>query len=141
MTALWGLFGTSLLAATLLPGGSEAALLVSQQQNWAPSFQLWLAASLGNSLGGLITFFMGWQATRWKNAEQLAKSPAQARALTWLQRYSYWTLLLSWLPLVGDLLCLAAGWLRLSPTLSFAMLFIGKAARYSLVLLLGHTLF
>lgn len=141
MTSLFGLFWASLLAATLLPGGSEAALLLAQQQAWAPELQLWIAASLGNTVGGLITFAMGWQAARLKSVEELAHSPRQKQAVSWLQKRSYWALLFSWLPVVGDLMCLAAGWLKLSPALSAAALFLGKATRYGLVLWLGQGLF
>lgn len=138
---LLGLFGTSLLAATLLPGGSEAALLLAFQQGWAPPLQLWLAASLGNTLGGLITFAMGWQAARLKTAEELVQSPRQQKVVDGLQHYGYWALLLSWLPVIGDLLCLASGWLRMPPMASCLALLIGKASRYALVLWLGQALF
>ena len=56
--------------------------------------------------------------------------PEKNKAFTWLQRYGEWMLLLSWVPLIGDAFCVAAGWLRINPWLTRLMLGIGKCARY-----------
>lgn len=134
--ALLGLFWTSLLAATLLPGGSEAALLLAWQQQWAEPYMLLVAATAGNTIGGLITFWMGWQARKLKSLDDLLAdaSQRQQQMLRWLHKFGHWGLLLSWTPVVGDLLCLAAGWLRLNPYWSGAAILFGKALRYIFVL-------
>jgi len=58
------------------------------------------------------------------------------KALAWLTKYGYWSLLFSWLPIIGDPLCLAAGWLRMKFLPSFVMILIGKALRYSILAVL-----
>jgi membrane protein YqaA with SNARE-associated domain len=123
-----GLFFASLLSSTLLPGGSEAvlaALLLADQ----PALPLWIAATVGNTLGSLISFAMGWWlAAKWP-AQKLS-DPRAARACDWLHRHGTPLLLLAWLPIVGDPLCLAAGWLRLSPLASAVAIATGKGLRY-----------
>ena len=100
-----------------------ALLLAEKSQPWL----LILIATMGNSLGGLTNVILGRllprrDASRW-----------QQHALAWLQRFGPAALLLSWLPAIGDLLCLLAGWLRLSwgPVIFF--LCLGKALRYLVV--------
>ncbi|GGA82382.1 hypothetical protein GCM10011369_25460 [Neiella marina] len=141
--AVAALFWTSFLAATLLPGGSEAALILAWQQQWGAPISLFLAASIGNTLGGLVTFWMGWQARKLKTLEQLNAnaSARQQQVLAWLQHHGHWALLLSWAPVVGDLLCLAGGWLKLNPWLSAVALLIGKSLRYLIVLAAASLLF
>ncbi len=130
---LWGLFGSSFLAATLLPGGSEATLALAVNQAMAPLWALWLAATLGNTLGGLTSWGIGWWLNR-RFPDRGLHKPEHRRALARIQRHGSPLLLLSWLPLVGDPLCVAAGWagIRLLPTLLF--IGIGKGARYALLM-------
>jgi len=130
---LWGLFGSSFLAATLLPGGSEAALAYAVNQSLAPLPALWLVSTLGNTLGGLTSWGIGWWLNR-RFPDQGLHRPEHRRALARIQRYGSPLLLLSWLPLVGDPLCVAAGWagVRLRPALLFIA--IGKGARYAMLM-------
>ena len=130
---LWGLFGSSFLAATLLPGGSEATLALAVNQAMAPLWALWLAATLGNTLGGLTSWGIGWWLNR-RFPDRGLHKPEHRRALARIQRHGSPLLLLSWLPLVGDPLCVAAGWagIRLLPALLF--IGIGKGARYALLM-------
>ena len=130
---LWGLFASAFISSTLAPGGSEALFvaLVIQGHHSGPA--LLLAATAGNALGGFSTWLIGRLiATRYP-LERLTR-PSHPKAVTRLQRWGNPALLFSWLPLVGDPLCLAAGWLR-TPAVS-ALLFItlGKGARYALLL-------
>lgn len=123
---LLALFLYAFLAATLLPGGSEIALaayVVSRPANAPLALAL---ATLGNSLGGM---------TSWACGRVLPETGkiANSRAAQWLQRWGAPALLLSWLPLVGDLLCVAAGWLRIGVWPSLLFIALGKAARYWLV--------
>jgi membrane protein YqaA with SNARE-associated domain len=117
------LFISSFLAATLLPGGSEAALFAVLK---AYPETLWYAlviASIGNTLGGMVTFGMGW----------LLPQTHQPKHVDKLRRYGTPALLLAWVPLIGDALCLTAGWLRLNPWQAALFMAIGKFARYGLI--------
>ncbi|MEW8097771.1 MAG: VTT domain-containing protein [Candidatus Thiodiazotropha endolucinida] len=124
-----GLFITSLLASTLLPGGSEAMLLWELQQNPAQATLLWGVASLGNTLGGLSSWLIGWWLARRFPGRGL-KDEKQRQALQRVKRYGTPILLFSWLPVIGDPLCLAAGWsgVRLLP--ATLLIGLGKALRY-----------
>jgi len=118
--SLLSLFTSSFLAATLLPGGSEAVLFAVLKGY--PEL-LWTAlalATLGNTLGGLVSFGMGW----------LLPQTQQLKHVEKLRRYGTPALLLAWVPLIGDALCLAAGWLRLCWWQAALFMAIGKFARY-----------
>ncbi|MES9869999.1 MAG: VTT domain-containing protein [Sedimenticola sp.] len=133
--ALWTLFSSSFLASTLLPGGSEAVLGYAAMENAAPVTLLWGTATLGNTLGGLTSWAIGWWLL-WRFPDKGLHKPEHRKAQQRIQRYGSPLLLLSWLPVVGDPLCLAAGWsgIRLLPALLFIA--IGKAARYGVLLAL-----
>jgi len=118
--SLWALFTSSFLAATLLPGGSEAALFAILKLHPA---QYWVAlgvATLGNTLGGLSSYLIG----------RIIPQKQTLRGLATLQQYGSPALLLAWLPVVGDPLCVAAGWLRLNVLLATFFMALGKFARY-----------
>lgn len=121
--SLASLFLSSLLAATLLPGGSEAVLFAVLKTH--PD-SLWTAlgvATLGNTIGGMISFGMGW----------LLPQTQQLKHVEKVRRYGTPALLLAWVPLIGDALCLAAGWLRLNLWQAALFMAIGKFARYWLI--------
>lgn len=128
--SLLGLFSSSFLSATLLPGNSEvvfAALLVTVETHY---LLLLMVAIIGNTLGGLTNVIIGRFVPEPKDHARLTL------AMKWLQRYGTPALLLSWLPVVGDLLCLLAGWLRMPWwSVTFFML-IGKSLRYIAVMLI-----
>ncbi|MDD2928342.1 MAG: DedA family protein [Sideroxydans sp.] len=118
--SLWGLFISSLLAATLLPGGSEAVLFGVLKLHPELFWPALLVGTLGNTLGGMISFGMGWllpQTQQLKHVEKVRKHGTPA-------------LLFAWAPLIGDALCLAAGWLRLNPWHAAMFMLLGKFARY-----------
>ena len=118
--SLWLLFTSSFLAATLLPGGSEPVLFGVLKLH--PD-QIWLAlgvATLGNTLGGLSSYLIG----------RLLPQRQDLPGLPAVRRYGTPALLLSWVPILGDPLCVAAGWLRLNPWLSALFIALGKFARY-----------
>ncbi len=131
--SLIGLFVSAFISSTLFPGGSEAVLLyMATQQDYAWS-QLWWIASVGNALGGMTSWLLGfWVASRYP-AQALIK-PGHQRALAWIQHWGSPVLLLSWLPVVGDPLCLVAGWLRMHWLVCALMILVGKAARYGVLL-------
>ncbi len=126
------LFVSSFLAATLLPGGSEVvfgALLLSESVSFASALAV---ATLGNTLGGLSTYLIG---------RLVPEAKADAKSVAWLRRWGAPALLLSWLPFIGDALCLAAGWLRMNSLWVTLFMAIGKGARYWIIarLLLTET--
>ena len=129
---LWTLFSSAFISSTLLPGGSEALLAWLVRAREIPAAQLWLAATLGNSLGALTSWGIGWWLARRFPARDLVK-PAQRRAVERVRRWGSPLLLLSWLPVVGDPLCVAAGWLRISLPAAILFIALGKGVRYALI--------
>ena len=135
---LWGVFSSSFLAATLLPGGSELVLGYAASTTPDSLALLWTVATLGNTLGGATGWGIGWWIARRYPGERLV-DPRRQRALRWLRRHGSPALLLAWLPVVGDPLCVAAGWLGTPPLRSLLFLALGKGARYAILLgILGH---
>jgi membrane protein YqaA with SNARE-associated domain len=126
--SLWGLFFSSLLGATLLPGGSEVVLLGVLKLHPELFWSAILIATLGNTLGGMITFGMGRLLPARQRADQL-------KHVDKLHRYGTPALLLTWLPIIGDALCLTAGWLRLNPWQAVLFMALGKFARYYIIAL------
>lgn len=127
-SALWVLFISGFLSATLLPGGSEAGLIATLSLNQYATSIIILVATIGNTLGGMTNYWLGlWLPNRTQQEKHGHK------AINWLNRYGYWTLLFSWLPVIGDPLCLAAGWLRMRFLPCFILILVGKALRYSLL--------
>lgn len=121
--SLWALFASSFLAATLLPGGSEVVLFGVLKLH--PG-ELWSAigvATLGNALGGMSSYLIG----------RVIPPKKDLPGLPAVQKYGSPVLLLSWLPFIGDPLCVAAGWLRLDPWLSLLYIALGKLARYVVI--------
>lgn len=121
------LFGSSFLSATLLPGSSEAVLVALLIAKKGSVYGLLLSASVGNTLGGLTNILLG----------RLMPPKGQGRwhdtAMTWLHRLGPAALIFSWLPVVGDLLCVLAGWLRFAWLPSVLFLAIGKTLRYIVI--------
>src|SRR4029077_729092 len=98
--SLWTLFASSFLAATVLPGGSEAVLFgvlkLHPDQMW-PALAV---ATLGNTLGGMSSYLIG----------RALPQKHEIKGLASMRRYGTPLLLLSWVPIIGDPLCVAAGW-------------------------------
>jgi len=132
--SLWGLFLSAFVSSTLFPGGSEVVLGVLAAERHYDPWLLLAIASFGNTLGALTTWLLGyWLARRFPPENRL--STKQQRAVAWLRRWGSPALLLSWLPVVGDPLCFAAGFLRLPFLASLVFIALGKAARYAVILL------
>ncbi len=131
----WTLFSSALISSTLFPGGSEALLLYRLNEG-GDVVGLVLIATLGNLLGSVITYAMGRFGNEALHRKWLKISEQQiAHAETWFAKYGKPALLLAWLPVVGDPLCLAAGLLR-SGLLSFLVLAgVGKLLRYAVLAL------
>lgn len=116
------LFSAAFISATLAPGGSE--LLFAGALAATPERAAWLlaVASAGNTLGAM---------TSWGLGRFLPTARTTARAVGWLRRWGAWGLLFSWLPVVGDALPLAAGWLRIPFARSLLAVALGKTLRYA----------
>ena len=122
------LFVIAFVSATLLPMGSEPALFGLIKLNPDLFWPAIAVATVGNTLGGMLDWWLGYGAHRavdkWKN------SRVHVRALEWLERLGPKACLLSWLPVVGDPLCAVAGWLKLPFWPCAAYMLVGKLARY-----------
>lgn len=124
----WLIYGSmlasSFLSATILPGSSEALLVGLLLAGNVSAVNLVLIAAAGNTLGGLTTILLGRllplkQQGRWHQT-----------AVAWLHRLGPVALIFSWLPVIGDLLCVIAGWLRFAWLPMVIFLIIGKTVRY-----------
>ena len=124
-------FLSAFVAATLLPAQSEAVLsfyILSAPQT---VFALILVATVGNVLGSVVNWVVGFYATRFQNRKWFPATPSQMqRAEKFYRKYGRYSLLLSWVPFIGDPITVIAGVLR-EPILSFLLLVtIAKLARY-----------
>ena len=124
MGELAGLFGASFVAATLFPLPSEAALFAYLQAYPENRVLAVSVATIGNTAGGMTSYLVG---------RLVPQKKLNLRALDWLRRYGAPVTLLAWLPLVGDALCVAAGWLRMNWLLVLAFMCAGRLARYALI--------
>lgn len=131
------MFISGLLSSTLLPGNSEIIFTTLASQhivtNEIPTSSLTalvIVATLGNSLGSLITYAMGLLLPRPKKADNRYTKWALEKS----KKYGVLVLLFSWLPIVGDIFCGIAGWLRFNLWQSVMLIVIGKLLRYLFLL-------
>jgi membrane protein YqaA with SNARE-associated domain len=129
---LTGLFVSAFISSTIAPGGSEAVLAYLVNQQYASTSQLVLIATLGNTFGALTTWWLGAWTSKKFPAQGMLDDKRQ-KSLQTVRTWGSWALLFSWLPLVGDGLCFAGGWLRLSLASSLFAIFVGKILRYMAV--------
>lgn len=131
MIAYIGLFGSAFIAATILPLQSEAVLVTLLVAGAHPVFVLIIVATVGNVLGSVVNWCLGRFLLRFKEKPWFPTSKGQLeRAQDWYQRYGRWSLLGSWLPVVGDPLTVVAGVMR-EPLVPFLVLVtIAKGTRY-----------
>ena len=121
-------FVVSLISATLLPVGSEFAVIGLIKLNPDLFWPTVVVATIGNTVGGAISWWMGYGAEALY--EKVQHKPLQLRALNWLQGFGAKACLLSWLPVVGDPLCALSGWLKLPFWPCVFYMAVGKLARY-----------
>jgi len=135
------LFAAAFAAATLLPAQSEAVLVALLLQGHA-AWALVLVASVGNVLGSTVNWWLGREVARVGIARYggrrwfPVKPAALERASAWYARWGRWSLLLSWVPIVGDPLTLAAGAMRERLTVFLVLVGLAKTARYALLVAL-----
>ena len=129
-----GLFLVAMGAATLLPLQSEALLVGLLAAQAQPVGLLIAVASVGNVLGSTVNWWLGRSMERFRDRRWFpVKEPALGRAQRWYRRYGRWTLLLSWMPVIGDALTLIAGVLRERLITFVLIVAIAKTARYLVV--------
>ncbi len=133
------LFFGSLLASTLVPGGVEVLLYSMYHSDQHDVMSLLMVSTTGNTLGGIITYWVGeflhrgLSRTRWH--ERIGSVfKLKDESLKRVKKWGVPVLFFSWMPVVGDPLCLAAGYLRLSFWPSATMILLGKLARYATLL-------
>jgi membrane protein YqaA with SNARE-associated domain len=132
---LAGLFLISFSAATLLPGGSEAAVLAMASLSTYSSLTLLVVASTGNILGSVLNYGMGrlalrFQDRKWFPASATQMQQAQARFARW----GYWSVLLAWVPVIGDPITVVAGVMRMGFGLFLLLVTLSKTVRYMVIL-------
>jgi membrane protein YqaA with SNARE-associated domain len=126
-----GLFFIALLSASILPLQSEAVLVGLLLSNSHPAWLLLTVASIGNVLGSLLNWYLGKYLQHFQQRRWFPVKPDKLeKASHWYQKYGKWSLLLSWMPIVGDPLTVVAGVLR-EPILPFlGLVSIAKISRY-----------
>lgn len=131
IAAYASLFFVSFAAATILPMQSEAALAgLLLTGDYAP-WLLVLIASAGNVLGAVVNWALGRGIERFHDRKWFpVKRHALNRAKNWYSRYGRWSLLLSWVPVIGDPLTVAAGVMREKLPVFIAIVTVAKAGRY-----------
>lgn len=138
MISYVSLFFSSFLAASLFPASSEVLLLALLQQGYLP-WLLFIVATLGNTLGSCLNWYLGGKLEHHKHKRWFPVSAAALeRAQHHFQRFGSWSLLFAWLPVIGDPLTLVAGVLKVRFRLFLLLVCSGKALRYAVLIWLGN---
>jgi membrane protein YqaA with SNARE-associated domain len=129
---IWGLFLSAFVSSTIAPGGSEVVLGYLVSLGTYNSLKLLGVATVGNTLGAITTWLLGyWAATRY--GVERVEDRKKRQAIESVRRWGWPVLLLSWLPVVGDGFCFGAGWLRMGFLGSVAAIAVGKLGRYAAI--------
>lgn len=137
MMALNSLFLTAFGAATFLPIQSEIVLLALAHTTEHSLWLLWAIATAGNTLGALVNYGLGWHLPRFVHRRWFPITPeAVNKATPTYQKWGKWSLLLAWVPIIGDPLTLIAGIFRTSLWWFVPLVALGKGARYGALLML-----
>ena len=131
LAAYLALFLAAFLAATIVPAQSEAVLVGLILADKQPLLLLLLVATAGNVLGSVVNWLLGRFIEHFRDRPWFPVSQDKlARAEAWYRRFGVWSLLLSWVPIIGDPLTVVAGVLK-TPFLTFlALVTLAKAGRY-----------
>jgi membrane protein YqaA with SNARE-associated domain len=128
--SLWSLLASSFLAATLLPGGSELVLVGILKMHPQLYWPALVIGTVGNTLGGLTSYLIG----------RIFPQPTAAnRGLQYVEKFGSASMLFAWAPIIGDALCVAAGWLRLNWLWVTLFMAVGKFLRYLAIAYPIHT--
>jgi membrane protein YqaA with SNARE-associated domain len=128
---LVAVFVIAFISATLLPLGSEPAVFLVVKADPGLFWPVIAVATVGNTLGGVVSWWMGYGAEKAVEAVR-HREPPHPRALAWLKRFGPKACVLSWLPVVGDPLCAVAGWLKLPFWPCVGWMALGKFLRFVL---------
>jgi membrane protein YqaA with SNARE-associated domain len=125
-----GMFVSAILAATLLPLGSEAVFIGLLYNNFDP-IPLIIVAGTGNTIGGMITYYMGYLG-KWEWLEKWfgIERPKLNQYMKTIQKWGWLYSFLTWLPIIGDPLAAAIGFARITPWVAAVGMFIGKTFRF-----------
>jgi len=133
------LFTVSFLAATLLPLGSEALLVYDISQNYS-LLLLWSFATVGNTLGSMVNYWLGLKGEAYLERKGHVSVEKMEKARGFFAKYGGWTLLLSWVPIIGDPLTFIAGVLRYDFKWFSLIVFVAKGLRYAVIIFLASSL-
>ena len=127
----------SFLAATILPFSSEVVLTTMYLSNSFETYLLLIFASIGNILGSITNWYLGKKIIIFQDRKWFPVSPDQLnRSQKYFQKYGLWSLLLAWVPIIGDPLTLLAGVLNVRFGIFFLLVSISKISRYVFILYL-----
>ena len=132
MSGVWGLFFSAFISSTIAPGGSEAVLAYMVSAGSYDVQFLVFVAAIGNTLGAMTTWGLGALAAKKFPVATLLPEKKQ-NALNLVKKRGIWVLFFSWLPVIGDALCFAGGWLKLPLLPACLVILSGKFSRYALV--------
>ena len=136
MFDLLTLFTIAFLAATIFPSVSEIYLLNLYSSGEYAAVTLIIVATMGNVLGACVNWGLGRYLLHFQNRKWFPFSHKQMfKARVFYQKWGVWSLLLAWMPLLGDALTLVAGIFRANIWLFLALVTIGKSIRYIIVML------
>jgi membrane protein YqaA with SNARE-associated domain len=137
-----GLFVSAFVSATLVPMSSEAVLAALIAAQGLDVALLVAVATVGNTLGALVNWLLGRFCLRWRGSKWFpVRADRLERGIDWFRRYGVWSLLLAWLPIVGDPITFVAGMARVRLPLFLLLVALGKGARYAVVGLVSRNLF
>jgi len=126
------LFISAFVSSTIAPGGSEAVLAYMVSAGQYQIAALVIVATIGNTLGAMTTWGLGLFAAK-KFPVATLLSEKKQKALSIVRAQGIWTLFFSWLPVIGDALCFAGGWLKLPLLPAILLIFLGKLGRYVVI--------
>lgn len=131
MLELTGLFAAAFLSATLLPGSSEVALAAALATGRTGLADALIVATIGNTLGSCVNWALGLFVTRWRGSRFFpVKKKDYERYCTLYQKYGLWSLLASWVPIIGDPLTVMAGVFHTPLRLFIPIVAVAKLLRY-----------
>jgi membrane protein YqaA with SNARE-associated domain len=133
------LFAVAFLSATLLPMGSEALLLYDVSQ-YDSVLVLWSVATLGNTLGSVLNYWLGLKGEEYLEKKEVVSAKKMKQAKVFFEKYGGGTLLLSWMPIIGDPLTFIAGVLGYSFKRFVLIVALAKGVRYAVVIFLASSL-
>ena len=127
-----GLFISAFISSTIAPGGSEAVLAYMIAKGHYQVATVVTVATIGNTLGAMTTWGLGVLAAK-KFPVPVLLSVKKQKALDIVRKKGIWVLFFTWLPVVGDALCFAGGWLKMPLFQACLIILLGKLARYALI--------